>query len=1120
MTTLPADQGARDRALSPKASFHLEAPAGSGKTSVLLARFLTLLARVEAPEELLALTFTRKAAGELRTRVMELLWARPESPRQQPWEQRLDDLAQKVLAHFGRRAGNLQELLTAERLPVMTFHSLCAQLLRLAPQEAGIPLDFRLLEEDESRRLKEEALEELRRVLSARPDHDPGRGALVRRLVRLNNDWGRLAGELRALLARRDSLGDFLELARHSREPGAYHQLLEERFRLALAPVLQSLTDGFAASELGREWPRLQQELGGTFGGTPLPPELPGAVPQDLPSWQAISTVLLTKDGKRRKQLGEKLGFPAGFNKSPWAFLIQALPDALVRRLKQCRQLEPAGVQPEEAQALQDLVILLGEALSTYERLCARRQALDFIALEQATLRLLNLENPGDLLLRLDLRLRHLLVDEFQDTSLNQMELLCRLMAGWQEGSGRTLTVVGDPKQSIYGWRQAKPRLFAESARGLPCPEGRFPLESLLLTTNFRATRTLIDWANGVFADVLAGVPGVSFNQADPRPGAPEGPSPKLALFAGREQLSSREAEARWLARQVAEALPGLQDQETIGILLFTRRHLPVYLQALAAAGLTPRVREGLKLADSRVVQHLHNLARALVRPQDELAWAALLRGPWAPQPLSVLVQAAQAAGELWPEKLRSLKGTEACPGDLANLIDPLLAAAAMVGRQPLAATIGQWLDAAAAWSGIAAWEGAMGVACARAYLELLAAAESGLPETTFAQADFNLPEAFQPPDPQAQDSPVEILTVHGAKGLEFDRVFLPFLDWQPLQGEDKIPPFLLEELPGHRLHGLALARPYVQEKQSSLYLLLKNLKDRRLLEEARRVFYVAVTRARRQLVLSAAVKPNRQGDWSVPAESPLAWLLEHYRTELPALGLAVTWPGPELEVEVVTEVPPLPPHARIPALLEAPLPFVPEAAPYQITFPSQLAEAEIRAEAAALEDPEIPRLRGEIIHRGLETLALGGELPGVAGLAAALRQEGLDPAKAAALAPELLAELAACRRDPWLTARLDPKLPQGVSEWLLEDLAAPGNVRRGKLDRLVFDGQSWWILDYKSSRPEPPEDWEEFIVRETEKYRPQLLAYREMTAKAKGLAPEEIRLALYFTACRRAVEM
>ncbi|MGO9620447.1 MAG: UvrD-helicase domain-containing protein [Desulfobaccales bacterium] len=1120
LITLPADQAAREQALSPQGSYHLEAPAGSGKTSVLLARFLTLLARVEAPEELLALTFTRKAAGELRTRVMELLWARPESPRKQPWEQRLNDLARKVLAHFGSQAGNLEELLTAERLPVMTFHSLCAQLLRLAPQEAGVSLEFRLLEDDEARLLKEEALEELRRDLAARPARDPVRQALVRRLVRLNNDWGRLAGELRSLLARRDSLEDFLELARHSREPEAYHQLLEERFRLALAPVLQGLVDGFAAGDLGREWPRLREELGGTFQEEILSADIPGPAPQYLPAWQAISRVLLTQNGDRRKQLTARNGFPTEFNKDHWARLIQALPDSLVRGLKQCRDLEPVGVQREEAQALQDLVILLGEALSAYERLCARRQALDFIALEQATLRLLNLENPGDLLLRLDLRLRHLLVDEFQDTSQNQMALLCRLMAGWQAGEGRTLTVVGDPKQSIYGWRQAKPRLFAESSQGLPCPEGRFPLESLLLTTNFRATRILIDWANGVFANILAGIPGLSFHAADPRPGVSEGPSPKLALFAGDENLSSRESEARWLARQVSEACSQLAEKETIGILLFTRTHLPVYLQALAEAGLTPKVREGLKLADSRVVQHLHNLARALVRPQDELAWAALLRGPWAPQPLSVLVQVAQATGELWPEKLRSFAGTEACPGNLANLLDKLLAALAQVGRQPLAATIGQWLDETEAWSGLVTWEGAMGVACARAYLELLAQAESGLPETTFAQADFSLPEAFQPPAPQAQDSPVEILTVHGAKGLEFTRVFLPWLDWQPLQGESKIPPFLLEEIPGHPLQGLALARPYAQEKQSSLYLLLKNLKDRRLLEEARRVFYVAVTRARQQLVLSAAVKLNSQGDWTVPPESPLAWLLENYQTELPAVGIPLTWPGPELEVEVVMEAPPLPHPARIPTVLEPPLPFSPEAAPYQISFPSQLAEAEIRAEVAALEDPEIPRLRGEIIHRGLDTLARGGELPGLAALAAALRQMGLAPEAAGALAPELLAELQACRLDPWLAPLLDPERPGAVSEWLLEDLAAPDTLRRGKIDRLVFDGHDWWLLDYKSSRPGNPADWEDFINREAARYRPQLMAYREMAARAKGLRFEEIRLAFYFTACRRAVEV
>ena len=674
---------------------------------MLLARFLTLLARVEAPEELLALTFTRKAAGELRTRVMELLWCQGKAP-ESPWEEHLADLAQQVLRHFGRKSEALQELLAAERLPVMTFHSFCAQLLRLAPQEAGVALEFRLLEDNESRLLREEALEELRRDLAVRPARDPVRQALVRRLVRLNNDWPRLAGELLSLLSRRDSLEEFLELARRSSQPEAYQLLLQQRYRLVLTPLLQTLADGLREAALGREWHRLWQELGGTFKGEPLPPEIPGTEPGDLPAWQAICGLLLTQGGEPRKKLGESLGFPAGFQKSDWPQLFRELPPAAVRLLSQCRQLQPAAAQPQEAQALQDLVILLGEALAAYEALCARRQALDFIALEQAALRLLGNQDVSEILLRLDLKLKHLLVDEFQDTSRNQMKLLCRIMAGWQAGEGRTLTVVGDPKQSIYGFRDAKPWIFAESRQGLSCGEVTFPLESLQLSTNFRASRTLIHWANTVFADVLAQeqVSDLSFRPAAAAPGAPEGEAPRLALFVESADLPAREAEARWLARQVGEARSQLAEKESIGILLFTRNHLPVYLQALAAAGLNVRVREGLRLAkDSLVVQHLHNLARALTRPQDDLAWAALLRGPWAPQPLEVLARVAGTApGELWPEKLWRFAGTPECPADLARLIQNLMAARDRVGRRPLAEVAGDFMSAVEAWPGVAAW--------------------------------------------------------------------------------------------------------------------------------------------------------------------------------------------------------------------------------------------------------------------------------------------------------------------------------------------------------------------------------------------------------------------------------
>ena len=1127
--TPPADQAIRDQALGPGESFHLEAPAGSGKTSVLLARFLTLLARVDTPEEMLALTFTRKAAGELRARVMALLWERQDpGPDASPLELRLRELAAAV---FRRHADDAQLKLTPERLPIMTFHGFGAQLLKLAPQEAGAPLEFKLLEEDEARWLKIEALEEMRRRLNGRPSRDPVRQALVRRLVRLNNDWRRLAKELYGLLSRRDSLGDFLNLARVSRDAAAYRQLLEERFQMVLRPSLEELRAGLAGCDLGKDWPAFWRELQGSAHGGLIGPELPGSAPADLSPWQAVSEVLLTKQGTPRKRLSVKDGFPEGFDQKKWVPLIQDLPETVVRFLKQCRDLTPTGASSEEAAALQDLVILVGQALSVYEQLCARKGALDFVDLEAATLNLLREDDPTEVMLRLDWRLKHLLVDEFQDTSLNQMQLLCRLMAGWQADEGRTLMVVGDPKQSIYGWRQAKPRLFMASRKGLPCGGAEpLPLTPLKLTTNFRATRTLITWANEVFGGAVmkSGAAGARFHRAESRPGAPEGPVPYLALFAGDSDQAARELEARWLARQVAQALATLKERETIGILLFTRTHLPRYLQALYDAGLAVRVREGLKLTESRTVAHLHNLARALTRPQDEVAWAAALRGPWGPQPLATLARVAQMPGDLWPEKLRRFTAQtepDDCPAGLPGLAESLSQARRQVGRRPLADILTDWLEASRAWAGIAAWEGPLGVANARTYLDLLAAAEAGLPEATFVKADFNLKEAFQPPDPRALASPVEILTVHGAKGLEFHRVFLPFLDWQPLKSEDNTPPFLLEEIPGRDRYGLALARPYVQEKPSSLYLLLRNLKNQRVVDEARRVFYVAVTRARQRLVMSGLARLDKKGNWQGSGDSPLTWLREHYRLNLPPAGSAVSWPEPEMQVERLTAVQPQTGESAPPPDLPAAWDFHPEAAPFQVSFPSGLAAP--REETATVPETELAeagdaaRLRGVIMHRALQTLARGGGPPDAPSLAAALRQEGLNGPAAASLAAEIQAELAACQADPFLSALLRPDIPRAASEWLLEDRPQPGAIRRGVIDHLSFDGHDWWLLDYKTSRPAAGEDWEAFISRETGKYRPQLLAYREMAARAQGIEPPEaIRLGVYFTASRKVVEM
>ena len=382
----------------------------------------------------------------------------------------------------------------------------------------------------------------------------------------------------------------------------------------------------------------------------------------------------------------------------------------MVRTLKQCRNLTPTGASPEEAAALQDLVILVGEALSVYEQLCARKGALDFIDLE-LELQFLTEDDRTEVMLRLDWRLKHLLVDEFQDTSVNQMQLLCRLMAGWQAGAGRTLMVVGDPKQSIYGWRQAKPRLFMASRNGLPCGGSEpLPLRSLSLTTNFRATRTLINWANEVFESTVmkSGAAGAMFHRAESRPGAPGDPPRLWRCLAGTASLRPGNSRPAGSPGQVAQARAGLGKDETIGILLFTCTHLPRYLQALYDARLAVRVREGLKLTESRTVTHLHNLARALTRPQDEVAWAAPSGGRWGPLPLATRPGWPRCRGSVAREIARYYgpNRTGCYTTTLPGLVEALQHARGQVGRRPLSDVLTGFLEATSAWAGIAAWAG------------------------------------------------------------------------------------------------------------------------------------------------------------------------------------------------------------------------------------------------------------------------------------------------------------------------------------------------------------------------------------------------------------------------------
>ena len=507
----------RQRALDVRCSFIVQAPAGSGKTELLVQRYLKLLATVEKPEEIVAITFTRKAAAEMRKRVIEKL-----SPELAP------------------------------RLRIQTIDALCAALSRQMPVLARFGAQP-LVAEDGSELYREAAARTLADITPP----------VARLLAHLDNNVAEAIALLDGMLERRDQW---------LRKTGD-------------APTREELESTLAA-ERGRLI-RNAQAL------------LPGAS-------QDLAKELLTKEGTWRKR--NKQAQALGDN--------EPLRLALVALLT----VPPASYSATQWEALEAILALLKPALAQLLALFGERGEVDFTQIAHGALLALGTpEEPTDLLLSMDARVRHLLVDEFQDTSNSQWELVERLTAGWQAGDGRTVFVVGDPMQSIYRFRDAQVGLFLRARRaGLPDVE----LEPLTLSTNFRSQAKIVDWVNEAFPNVLPAAedeasgavpytPSVSFHEA-----TPDG-APTLDTFADRD------GEAQRVVELVRSA------KGKTAILVRNRKHLDAIVPAFKDAGIRFRAVEIEQLGEKQVVQDLYALTRALTHVADRVAWLAILRAPW-----------------------------------------------------------------------------------------------------------------------------------------------------------------------------------------------------------------------------------------------------------------------------------------------------------------------------------------------------------------------------------------------------------------------------------------------------------------------------------------------------------
>jgi ATP-dependent exoDNAse (exonuclease V) beta subunit len=828
--------------------------------------------------------------------------------------------------------------------------------------------------------------------------------------------------------------------------------------------------------------------------------------------------MLFKQDGDIYESVNVRHGFPTTDRamKSRMLTLLRcvAADERLLEDLAALRTLPDPFYSEDQWRTLEALLELLPAAVAELQLVFQAQGKADYVEVALRALRALGPpDDPTDLALAFDYRLQHILVDEFQDTSFSQLDLLERLTAGWTDGDGRTLFCVGDPMQSIYRFRQAEVGLFIGlQQQGLRS----LRLEPLRLEANFRSFPHVVEWVNTVFPGVLA-------RRNDAEQGAVKY-SASTAAVTGEGLVevhpfvnADADAEAARVVALVRAALEATDGR--IAVLVTARTHVDAIARELTLAGIEFQAVDIEPLGERPVVQDLVALTRALVHVGDRTAWLAVLRAPWcgvplgdlhaiAAQPVATVEDAIGAALNVVADDLFALNAVSPDGRSRLQRAYPLLQAAlAERGRWPLRI----WVERAwNALGGPATVRREEDLADAEAFLDRLEQIETVADLEDVARLEERLHRLFASARSEGR-ARVEVMTIHAAKGLEFDTVIVPGLHRQ-MPTEDR------ELLRWTRIageHGGMVLAPIKAEGSDAdaIYRWIELLERRRVMRERARLLYVAVTRAKRELHLLGNVKASiRDGDITIhePQKSSMLHML---------------WSAIGPEFDNVT-----PSAAAAAGGFAAPVPLKLRRLPLD-WLPPQPGETS-RAQEAPLVDvtTERPvfdwvtltgRHVGTLVHRELERLCRSGREAPLD--TAALRQRllvelaelGVPPGHCAAACDRVVAAMERTLADPrgrWLLG-LDGRIGEAASELAVSGVVA-GQILEGVIDRtFIAEDGARWVVDFKTSTHEGG-GLDAFLDEEVVRYRDQLRRYATLL---RLLHPDRtVRAALYFPMLRQ----
>jgi len=1132
--TVSIDSAARTQAIAADGCMLVQAPAGSGKTTLLAQRYLRLLAAVDAPEHILALTFTRRAAQEMRERVLQAFHAAcladcPAEFNPQTWA-----LASAAKRHMDALQIDIER--HPSRLRIETIDAFNAWLSGQLPITAGAGARLNLLENPQP--LYQEAA---RRALAH--DAPDSFGAAVNRVLALGDQrWRQLVDMIAEMLPSRDrwlpllagrlqaaSAIDEMQLVRvrqHFDEDlrllvtrslrGAYDVLGGERIA-ALSSLLHT-----AAQRLDGRRPELVEWQ---FDDSSLQPIL-----TQVGRWRGVAAMCLTKDGKLRKQVSTIDGFPPKCREKP---LMTELLSEFVRQpqalrvLLELRAVPAPGYSDEDWTRVRDVAQVLVLAAAQLEQVFREQGAVDFPAVSMAALRALGTaQEPTDLSLRLDYRLQHILIDEFQDTSGAQLDLVRLLTAGWQRGDGRSVFCVGDPMQSIYGFRQAEVRAFLELADdGI----GDLQFDVQRLSSNFRSSRTLVDWINACFSQVMPRVDDRDRGAIAFRPSESQVPTTGGQSEVTIGGFPGRGAEAAAIV-DLIELRRRQHPEWRIVVLVRAKAHAREIAHRLRSRGIAFHAVDIEPLQDRPVVRDLVMLICALLHLGDRTAWLAVLRAPWAGLTLADLLVAARTESNIW-DAVRDDGVLSRMSEDGRARCRKLCSVLESAFRVRSHDTITRWVERT--------WLGIGGPCCAEQPQELAYASrvfarlrdleERGLPDAADLVQSFA--DLFAD---GGGSSAVEIMTIHKAKGLEFDMVILPALDRHTRPNRGQL--MLMHQFARTGRDGMVMAaRPAVGADKDRLFEFLRQQTKDAADLEAERLLYVACTRAKSQLHLTATVGLAEDPD-DAPGEAPdevagedaveageVAGAADPARPRWkPRRGslLNVLWQilgaefasaGSSAGRAAAQEETAL----RGGPLYRLPLDWSPDV--------NRVSRFGIIAPAVAVREEtpvfdwagETARHVGSLVHAELQVLDL--ERADEAAVRARgahfkrwLALRGVPEERLHDASARVMAALIAVQGDPrgrWILERgyRDDFREHAVSGYWR------GEVVRAIFDRSFIDEGVRWVIDYKTSQHSGG-GLEEFLDREVLRYHPQLERYAMLAQK---LGPQPVRVGLYFPLMR-----